>query len=94
MKRALKVCIAINLGWARTFWVMYLEVQIDLIVVHVLIGLLVGFQALIHSIERHLLLVQNVDYVISVPLIQHCENYELKVFAELLQPFDSAMSHA
>lgn len=73
---------------------MYLEVQIDLIIVHILIGLLVGFQALIHRIKCHLLLVQNVDYVISVPLIKHCENYELKVFAELLQPFNCAVSHA
>jgi hypothetical protein len=81
MKRALKVCIAINLGWARTFWVMYLEVQIDLIVVHILIGLLVGFQALIHRIKCHLLLVQYVNYVISVTLIEHCENYKLKIFA-------------
>ena len=94
MKRALKVRIAINFGWARTLWVMYLEVQIDLIVVHVLIGLLVCFQALINCIKRHLLLVQNVDYVISIPLIQHCENYELKVFAKLLEPFDGTMSHA
>jgi hypothetical protein len=94
MKRALNFCTAINLGWARTFCVMYLEVQIDLIVVHVLIGLLIGFQALINRIKSHLLLVQNVDYVISVTLIQHCENYELKVFAKLLQPFDSAVSHA
>ena len=81
VKRALNVCVAIYLGWAWTFWVMYFEVQIDLIVVHVLIRLLVGFQALIYSIERHLLLVQDVDYVISVTLIQHCENYELEVFA-------------
>jgi len=73
---------------------MYLEVQIDLIVVHILIGLLVCFQALINCIKRHLLLVQNVDYVISIPLIQHCENYELKVFAKLLEPFDGTMSHA
>ena len=94
MKRALKVRIAINFGWARTLWVMYLEVQIDLIVVHILIGLLVCFQALINCIKRHLLLVQNVDYVISIPLIQHCENYELKVFAKLLEPFDGTMSHA
>jgi len=81
VKRALKVCVAIYLGWAGTFWVMYLEVQIDLIVVHVLIGLFVGFQALINCIERHLLLVQYVNYVISVTLIEYCENYELKVFA-------------
>ena len=73
---------------------MYLEVQIDLIVVHVLIRFLVGFQALINPIECHLLLVQNVDDVISVPLIQHCENNKLKIFAQLFQPFDSAMSHA
>lgn len=81
VKRALKVCVTIYLGWAGTFWVMYLEVQIDLIVVHVLIGLLVGFQALINRIKCHLLLVQYIDYVISVTLIQHCENYELEVFA-------------
>jgi len=60
---------------------MYLEVQIDLIVVHVLIGLFVGFQALINCIKCHLLLVQYVNYVISVTLIKHCENYELEVFA-------------
>ena len=69
MKRALNFCTAINLGWAWTFCIMNLEVQIDLIVVHVLIGLLIGFQALIDSIKRYLLLVQNVDYVISVTLI-------------------------
>jgi hypothetical protein len=81
VKRALKVCVPIYLGWAGTFWVMYLEVQIDLIVVHVLIGLFVGFQALINCIKCHLLLVQYVNYVISVTLIKHCENYELEVFA-------------
>ena len=81
VKRALKVCVPIYLSWAGTFWVMYLEVQIDLIVVHILIGLLVGFQALINRIKCHLLLVQYVNYVISVTLIKHCENYELEVFA-------------